>query len=376
MKSFNFRAILFLLVLGMLHASFGQTSGGKPIKFLWTSRHSPVVYPKPSNLADTSTYSKTDTTRNSWLAEYVPSGTKNGAAVIAIPGGGYSTLSPWSSEAVPAATNLNSYGVTVFILHYRITPYGYPHQMWDVQRAVRWVRANAAAYGIDTLKRTVPIWKREEWSGGSSWGLEAQHIDDLDRFDRRSTHLAQQLYDEALQCRMRPFGDATHAYPRVVRDLARSLAKRVRFAIVGEATQVDRDILDMLDAPLAQVDGMGIPLGRPLLVQRLKGHGGAGRDLAGPAERLVEGLEFLAAVLEDAQGVLADEPEEPQVALEGGVIAEKGLGAGVAQHRECLADAQRRRHQWNLLSLQLLQLLRIQVELVELLHRSAFVSLK
>ncbi|MGN8063952.1 hybrid sensor histidine kinase/response regulator [Ralstonia sp. 22111] len=80
-----------------------------------------------------------------------------------------------------------------------------------------------------------------------------EHIDDLDRFDRRSTHLAQQLYDEALQCRMRPFGDATHAYPRVVRDLARSLGKQVRLTIVGEATQVDRDILDMLDAPLGHL---------------------------------------------------------------------------------------------------------------------------
>ncbi|MGV8719919.1 hybrid sensor histidine kinase/response regulator, partial [Pseudomonas aeruginosa] len=68
-----------------------------------------------------------------------------------------------------------------------------------------------------------------------------------------STHLAQQLYDEALQGRMRPFGDATHAYPRVVRDLARSLGKRVRFNVVGEATQVDRDILDMLDAPLGHL---------------------------------------------------------------------------------------------------------------------------
>ncbi|WP_241022357.1 hybrid sensor histidine kinase/response regulator, partial [Burkholderia sp. Ac-20353] len=78
-------------------------------------------------------------------------------------------------------------------------------------------------------------------------------LDELDRFDRRSTHLAQQLYDEALRCRMRPFGDATHAYPRIVRDLARSLGKRVRFTIVGEATQVDRDILDMLDAPLGHL---------------------------------------------------------------------------------------------------------------------------
>lgn len=27
----------------------------------------------------------------------------------------------------------------------------------------------AARYCIDTLKRTVPIWKREEWDGGSDW---------------------------------------------------------------------------------------------------------------------------------------------------------------------------------------------------------------
>jgi molybdopterin synthase catalytic subunit len=35
---------------------------------------------------------------------------------------------------------------------------------------------DAARYGIDTLKSTVPIWKRESWEGGESWGLEAQHI--------------------------------------------------------------------------------------------------------------------------------------------------------------------------------------------------------
>jgi|ERR671910_900769 molybdopterin synthase catalytic subunit len=36
----------------------------------------------------------------------------------------------------------------------------------------------AARFCIDTLKRSVPIWKRETWSEGSSWGLEAQHIVD------------------------------------------------------------------------------------------------------------------------------------------------------------------------------------------------------
>lgn len=38
----------------------------------------------------------------------------------------------------------------------------------------------AARFGIDTLKSTVPIWKREDWSEGSSWGREAQHIITVD----------------------------------------------------------------------------------------------------------------------------------------------------------------------------------------------------
>ena len=34
----------------------------------------------------------------------------------------------------------------------------------------------AARFCIDTLKATAPIWKKESWDGGSSWGLEAQHV--------------------------------------------------------------------------------------------------------------------------------------------------------------------------------------------------------
>jgi molybdopterin synthase catalytic subunit len=34
---------------------------------------------------------------------------------------------------------------------------------------------DAARQGIDALKATVPIWKKEAWAGGESWGLEAQH---------------------------------------------------------------------------------------------------------------------------------------------------------------------------------------------------------
>ncbi|MDQ1423524.1 MAG: molybdopterin synthase catalytic subunit, partial [Acidimicrobiaceae bacterium] len=37
----------------------------------------------------------------------------------------------------------------------------------------------AARFGIDTLKSTVPIWKKETWSGGSDWGTDATSIADV-----------------------------------------------------------------------------------------------------------------------------------------------------------------------------------------------------
>jgi molybdopterin synthase catalytic subunit len=34
----------------------------------------------------------------------------------------------------------------------------------------------AAEFAIDTLKRSVPIWKQEHWSGGSDWAVEQHEI--------------------------------------------------------------------------------------------------------------------------------------------------------------------------------------------------------
>ena len=38
----------------------------------------------------------------------------------------------------------------------------------------------AARFCIDALKATIPIWKRERWEEGESWGLEAQHLLEVD----------------------------------------------------------------------------------------------------------------------------------------------------------------------------------------------------
>ncbi|MDT4827623.1 Sensor histidine kinase RcsC [compost metagenome] len=81
----------------------------------------------------------------------------------------------------------------------------------------------------------------------------SQRTSEVDEFGWRMGHLAQRLYDTALACRMRPFGDSVGGLARMVRDLGRSLGKQVRLEIEGESTQVDRDILEKLDAPLTHL---------------------------------------------------------------------------------------------------------------------------
>ncbi|MBD9381230.1 hybrid sensor histidine kinase/response regulator [Achromobacter sp. ACM02] len=78
----------------------------------------------------------------------------------------------------------------------------------------------------------------------------SQRTSEVDEFGWRMGHLAQRLYDTALACRMRPFGDGVGGMARMVRDVGRALGKQVRLEIEGESTQVDRDILEKLDAPL------------------------------------------------------------------------------------------------------------------------------
>ncbi|MFJ2283543.1 hybrid sensor histidine kinase/response regulator [Pseudomonas sp. NPDC087803] len=83
--------------------------------------------------------------------------------------------------------------------------------------------------------------------------LLAEKNAELDEFAWQASQRAQVLYDTALACRMRPFADVLTGQVRMVRDLGRSLGKQVRLEIEGEKTQVDRDVLEKLEAPLTHL---------------------------------------------------------------------------------------------------------------------------
>jgi two-component system sensor histidine kinase and response regulator WspE len=78
-------------------------------------------------------------------------------------------------------------------------------------------------------------------------------IVDLELFSRNLERLADKIYGEVVGIRMRPFSDGVHGFPRMVRDLAKNMGKKVRFRIVGESTKVDRDVLEKLEAPLTHL---------------------------------------------------------------------------------------------------------------------------
>ena len=109
--------------------------------------------------------------------------------------------------------------------------------------------------------------------------LLAEKTAELDEFGWQAGQRAQVLYDTALACRMRPFADVLAGQARMVRDLGRSLGKQVRLEIEGEKTQVDRDVLEKLEAPLTHLLRNAVDHGIEMPEQRL---------LAGkPAEGLI-----------------------------------------------------------------------------------------
>ncbi|MFZ5811741.1 MAG: hybrid sensor histidine kinase/response regulator [Thermodesulfobacteriota bacterium] len=78
----------------------------------------------------------------------------------------------------------------------------------------------------------------------------SQGLERFDLFSRRLENLADRLYNEVIDSRMRRFSDGLRGFPRMVRDLARDLGKRVSFTVEGQDTKVDREILERLEAPL------------------------------------------------------------------------------------------------------------------------------
>jgi two-component system chemotaxis sensor kinase CheA len=72
----------------------------------------------------------------------------------------------------------------------------------------------------------------------------------LGELSDRIARLVSGMQGEVIAARMTPVGEVFDRFPRLVRDLARDLGKRIRFDMEGEEIELDRSILDEIGDPL------------------------------------------------------------------------------------------------------------------------------
>jgi two-component system chemotaxis sensor kinase CheA len=84
--------------------------------------------------------------------------------------------------------------------------------------------------------------------------------------------LVSEMQAEVIAARMTPVGEVLERFPRLVRDLARDLNKKIRFDVEGDEIELDRSILDEIGQPLLH------------LIRNAADHG-----IETPAQRLAAG---------------------------------------------------------------------------------------
>ena len=70
---------------------------------------------------------------------------------------------------------------------------------------------------------------------------------------QRLSHITSDLQDGVMKTRMQPIGNAWAKLPRLVRDLAREVSKKIELEMRGEATELDRQVLELIKDPLTHM---------------------------------------------------------------------------------------------------------------------------
>jgi len=148
--------LLALAFIGLAPAAHGQTPPAPPtgpILHIWPDGAPGVGAQRsePEQIVNTYVHHVEDPSLTVFAADPRHA---NGIGLIIAPGGGHQFL-VWQNEGVLPAVALRRYGITVFVLKYRLarepgSPYSIEGDaVGDARRAVRWVRAHAVDYHVD-----------------------------------------------------------------------------------------------------------------------------------------------------------------------------------------------------------------------------------
>ncbi|HEU0189321.1 MAG TPA: chemotaxis protein CheA, partial [Gallionella sp.] len=159
---------------------------------------------------------------------------------------------------------------------------------------------------------------------------DADTLRDLDQSVTQLDMLVVNLQNAVMKTRMQPIGRLFKKYPRLARDLARSLGKDVELVLSGEETEMDKTMIEDLNDPLVHLVRNAVDHG----VETIEGRIAAGK----PEKSLVElsarqeGDHILITIADDGRGM------RPEVirnkAIEKGLITNEV--ANTLDENQCL----------------------------------------
>ena len=159
---------------------------------------------------------------------------------------------------------------------------------------------------------------------------DADTLRELDQSVTQLDMLVVNLQNAVMKTRMQPIGRLFKKYPRLARDLARSLGKDVELVLSGEETEMDKTMIEDLNDPLVHLVRNAVDHG----VETIEGRIAAGKPEQSQVELSArhEGDHILITIADDGRGM------RPEVirnkAIEKGIITNEV--ANTLDENQCL----------------------------------------
>ncbi len=144
---------------------------------------------------------------------------------------------------------------------------------------------------------------------------------------QRLSHITSDLQEGVMKTRMQPIGNAWNKLPRLVRDLARELNKKIELVMTGAETELDRHVLELIKDPLTHMVRNSGDHGLEAPQARLA----AGKPETGiiKLDAFHEGGYIIIQISDDGRGLALDAIKAK--ALSRGLATEAGLAAMPAE---------------------------------------------
>ncbi|WP_144186962.1 hybrid sensor histidine kinase/response regulator [Elioraea rosea] len=149
---------------------------------------------------------------------------------------------------------------------------------------------------------------------------------------QRLSHITSDLQDGVMKTRMQPIGNAWSKFPRLVRDIAHEIGKKIDLQMIGAETELDRQVLELIKDPLTHMVRNSVDHG----IEKPEDRRAAGKSETG---RLVlnafhEGGHIIIQISDDGRG------------LNTARIRQKAVAQGLAGEAEVAAMAESDVHQF------------------------------